>query len=56
MASDKFINPFEVSLADFIKAVDSSKKTVKEYCKGSLTDKEIESLETEINHYNLKTK
>ena len=45
----KFLNPFDagVTYAEFKKAL--GKKTVKEYCKGKLSDEQIAFLETELS-------
>ena len=49
----KFLNPFEkgVSYEDFKKAL--GKKSVSEYCKGKLSNSEIEFLERELSILNL---
>ncbi len=45
----KFLNPFDegVTYAEFKKAL--GKKSVAEYCKGKLSDEQIEFLETELS-------
>ena len=45
----KFLNPFDVGVTykEFQKAL--GKKTVKEYCKGKLSDEQIAFLETELS-------
>ena len=48
---DKFVNPFEnVSYYDFIKA--KGDKSVAEYCKGKLTENQIEILQRELENNN----
>lgn len=46
--SSKFLNPFDkgVSYVDFIKAMGTQK--IDDYCKGKLTEEQIEFLKTEI--------
>ncbi len=54
MASDKFLNPYEVGVTyvQFQEAL--GKKSVAEYCKGKLTEEEIEFLEKELELLNKK--
>ena len=54
MASDKFLNPFEIGVTyeQFQEALD--KKSVAEYCKGKLTEEQIEFLEKELELLNKK--
>lgn len=47
---DKFVNPFEVSYAEFEKAL--GKKSVKDYAKGHLTDVQIEQIEKDLQLLN----
>lgn len=47
-----FVNPFEVSYVDFQEAL--GKKTVAEYCKGKLTEEQIEFVEKELELLNKK--
>ena len=51
MAKQEFVNPFDVGVSykDFLDAVKVSKKTVKEYLKGKLTDEQIEFIERELD-------
>lgn len=53
MAKDKFVNPFEVSYEDFLKAI-PKETSVKDYLKGSLSEEEIETIEKELKIYNKK--
>ena len=50
---DKFCNPFDkgVNYDMFLKALGT--KTVKTYCKGKLTDEQIEWLINDLKHYKL---
>ena len=50
VAKVEFVNPFDVGISykDFLEAVKVSKKTVKEYLKGELTDEQIEFIEKEL--------
>ena len=50
---DKFVNPFEVGVNYdmFLKALGT--KTVKLYCKGKLTEEQIEWLIEDLKHYKL---
>jgi hypothetical protein len=50
----EFVNPFEagVNYETFLNAVGSEK--VKDYCEGKLTKEQIEWLENDLKHYNLK--
>lgn len=50
---DNFCNPFEVGVNYdmFLKALGT--KTVKIYCKGKLTDEQIEWLINDLKHYKL---
>ena len=50
---DKFCNPFEtgVNYDMFLKALGT--KTVKLYCKGKLTEEQIEWLIEDLKHYKL---
>ena len=52
--NENFVNPFipGVTYSDFVKALGS--KSIAEYCKGELTDSEIEWLEIEITNYKNK--
>lgn len=47
----EFINPLEtgVSYAVFLEAVDKSKKSIADYCKGHLEEDTINWIENEIN-------
>lgn len=51
-----FVNPFEagINYKTFLEAI-PEKTSVKDYCKGNLTDEQIEWLENDLSHY-LKTK
>ena len=51
-----FLNPFNkgVSYKDFLKEVEKSKKTVAEYCKGKLSQDQIDWLEKELSIINKK--
>lgn len=48
---DNFVNPFKegVNYADFLKALGA--KTIKTYCKGKLTDEQIEWLIEDLKNY-----
>lgn len=48
MAKENFINPFDngVSYNDFLEAL--GKQSIAEYCKGKLTEEQIEWLEKDI--------
>lgn len=50
---DNFCNPFEpgINYDIFLKALGT--KTVKLYCKGKLTDEQIEWLINDLKHYKL---
>ena len=50
---DKFVNPFEpgVNYDMFLKALGT--KTVKLYCKGKLTEEQIDWLIEDLKHYKL---
>lgn len=50
---DNFCNPFEagVNYEMFVKALGT--KSVKTYCKGKLTDEQIEWLINDLKHYKL---
>ena len=52
MAKSDFINPFNegVNYITFLEAV--GKKTVEEYCKGKLTDEQLEWLVNDLKHFN----
>lgn len=49
VTKDEFVNPFKegVSYNEFCKAMGTI--TVRDYCKGKLTDEQIDFLETELN-------
>jgi len=51
---EKFLNPFDfgVTYAEFQKAL--GKKSVAEYCKGKLTEEQVEWLEKELSIINKK--
>jgi hypothetical protein len=50
---DKFVNPFEVGVnyEHFLTALGA--KTIKTYCKGKLTNEQIEWLINDLKHYKL---
>ena len=50
---DNFVNPFEqgINYDMFVKALGT--KTVKTYCKGKLTDEQIEWLINDLKYYKL---
>lgn len=50
----EFVNPFEtgVNYKMFTEALNGS--SVKDYCKGKLTDEQIEFLENDLKHYKQK--
>lgn len=56
--ADGFLNPFgqETSYKEFLKAVEDSKKSVADYCKGKLTKDELAWLEKDIEIYKSKNK
>lgn len=55
----EFVNPFEtgVNYKDFLESIPKG-ITVEKYCKGKLTDEQIEFLKQDLKHYknNLKQK
>lgn len=48
MASDKFLNPFDIGVTYKQFQEELGKKSVAEYCKGKLNEEEIEFLEKEL--------
>lgn len=48
---DGFLNPFgdKTTYEEFLKAVKDAKSTVAEYCKGKISEEQLEWLETELS-------
>ena len=48
---DGFLNPFgeKTNYNEFLKAVKDAKSTVKEYCKGKISEDQLEWLENELS-------
>lgn len=55
---DGFLDPFgaEVSYDEFLKAVKDAKSTVKEYCKGKLSEDQLAWLEKDMAIFKTKNK
>lgn len=53
-----FLNPFgeEVSYSEFLKEVSKSKGSVAEYCKGKITEDQLEWLEKDLSIFKSKNK
>ena len=51
MSKKDFVNPFEVSYDEFLKAIPKDVK-IKDYLKGKLSESQIEIIEIEIEIFN----